>query len=89
MFGLAAGDGDGDIDTRLSVSLGVSLAPAASAPLASFTLCVWYYATGFLDVSTLLSYAVSDQDDAIRMSKAATSSLSGIRNANLNHTFLY
>lgn len=68
VFELAAGGGNGDTETRLTVSLKESLAPAAPAPLASFTLCVWYYATGFLDASTLLSYATSDNlDDVIRL----------------------
>ncbi|XP_050699532.1 uncharacterized protein LOC126986986 isoform X2 [Eriocheir sinensis] len=68
VFELAAGGGNGDTETRLTVSLKESLAPAAPAPLASFTLCVWYYATGFLDASTLLSYATSDSlDDVIRL----------------------
>ena len=65
---MAAGDGDGDTDTRLAVSLKESLSPEAPAPLASFTLCMWYYATAFLDASTLLSYATSNQmDDVIRL----------------------
>ncbi|XP_045117865.1 uncharacterized protein LOC123508321 isoform X2 [Portunus trituberculatus] len=65
---MEAGDGDGDTDTRLTVSLKESLSHAAPAPLASFTLCMWYYATAFLDASTLLSYATSNQmDDVIRL----------------------
>ena len=66
---MAAGDGDGDTDTRLAVSLKESLSPEAPASLASFTLCMWYYATAFLDASTLLSYATSKMDNAIRLSK--------------------
>lgn len=68
MFGLSAGGGDGDTVTRLTVSFRESLAPATPAPLDSFTLCVWYYATSFLDASTLVSYATSDNlDDVIRL----------------------
>lgn len=65
---MKAGDGDGDTDTRLTVSLKESLSPAVPAPLSSFTLCMWYYATSFLDASTMLSYATSNQmDDVIRL----------------------
>lgn len=89
MFGLAAGGGDGDNVTRLTVSFRESLGPAVPAPLDSFTLCIWYYATSFLDASTLVSYAASDhQDDAIRLSEAATSIQSNIRLEN-SQTFSY
>lgn len=75
MYGLTAGAGEGDTNTRIIVSLGESLAPGAPTappPLPSFTLCIWYYATSFLDASTLLSYAVSNhQDDVIRLREAA------------------
>lgn len=68
MYELAAGGGDGDTETRLTVSFRESLASAAPAPLTSFTLCVWYYATAFLEASTLLSYAISNNlDDVIRL----------------------
>ena len=69
---MEAGDGEGDADTRLTLSLKEKLTPMTSAYLTSFTLCMWYYATGFQDASTLLSYAISEMDDAIRISIHST-----------------
>lgn len=90
VFGLEAGDGFGDSNTRLTVSLRESLAPATPAALTSFTLCVWYYATAFLDASTLLSYAVSDHlDDVIRLREGTFMSLSSIRFTNIRTRYAY
>lgn len=68
VYELASGKGQGDTHTRLRVSMKESVPATAPATLSSFTLCMWFNVTSFLDASTLLSYANSDQiDDAIRL----------------------
>lgn len=58
----SAGDG-GDGNTWMSLWLNDTLlGPKTPSSLASFTVCVWFKVTTFLDFATLLSYSVaSDQ----------------------------
>lgn len=75
MYELSSGGGTGDAVTRLSVQLeeeSLSSTEPASI-LSTFTLCLWFRVTTFLEMSTLLSYALSEtEDDAIQLRKLAS-----------------
>lgn len=82
MYELSSGGGRGDAVTRLSADLADSLTSPDPAPrLPTFTLCVWFRVTTFLERSTVLSYALSDtMDDAVRIREFRSSfSLGGMK----------
>ncbi|KAK8400340.1 hypothetical protein O3P69_003202 [Scylla paramamosain] len=53
----------GDNVTRLAVDLRVALRPDAPTSISSFTLCLWFKVISFRDLSCLLSYALSAEND--------------------------
>ncbi|XP_037793389.1 neuronal pentraxin-2-like [Penaeus monodon] len=70
VYELSSGGGTGDTLTRLSVQLEEESlsSPEPASILSSFTLCLWFRVTTFLEMSTLLSYALSEtEDDAIQL----------------------
>lgn len=82
VYELSSGGGRGDAVTRLSADLADSLTSPDPAPrLPTFTLCVWFRVTTFLERSTVLSYALSDtMDDAVRIREFRSSfSLGGMK----------
>lgn len=82
VYELSSGGGRGDAVTRLSADLADSLTSPDPAPrLPTFTLCVWFRVTTFLERSTILSYALSDtMDDAVRIREFRSSfSLGGMK----------
>nr|XP_045623323.1 uncharacterized protein LOC123773576 [Procambarus clarkii] len=62
VYTLSSGGGKGDKVTRMVLSLTEVLGPeAASASLANFTLCLWFRVSTFLEFSTVVSYAISNE----------------------------
>uniref|UniRef100_A0A0P4W7P5 Pentraxin (PTX) domain-containing protein n=1 Tax=Scylla olivacea TaxID=85551 RepID=A0A0P4W7P5_SCYOL len=53
----------GDNVTRLAVDLRFALRPDAPTSISSFTLCLWFKVISFRDLSCLLSYALSAEND--------------------------
>lgn len=84
VYELLSGGGTGDSVTRLSLHLEDSLPlPDPASVLSNFTLCLWFRVTTFLEMSTLLSYALSETlDDVLQFRKSTPiSSVSKSKNS--------